>query len=84
LADKDLVVFQMGFAPEEEYIQKKYGDGWKRRAMGLPGEGGWGVEGDTPNLPEQAGAGADQTGGAGTEGADVPAEDGAPVRAAAG
>ena len=59
-ADKDLVIFQMGFAPEEEFIQKKYGDGWKRRAM-APQDGGWDMDGtgQAPDATTPEGTGED-------------------------
>jgi hypothetical protein len=59
-ADKDLVIFQLGFAPEEEYIQKKYGDGWHARGGFVP-DGDMAIAGGQPPLgaPEGAGEGAE-------------------------
>ena len=36
-AEKDALVFSMGYDPEEEFIQEKYGVGWKKRAMSAMG-----------------------------------------------
>jgi hypothetical protein len=54
-ADKDLVIFQMGFAPEEEYIQKKYGDGWHARSFAPGGE--LGMDGQPPAQAQPQGEG---------------------------
>jgi phage gp29-like protein len=57
-ADKDLVVFQLGFAPDEEFIQKKYGDGWHARGGFAPGPD-MDIAGaqPPPGAPEGAGEG---------------------------
>jgi phage gp29-like protein len=35
-AEKDEIVFGMGFEPEEAWIQEKYGQGWKKKATPKP------------------------------------------------
>jgi phage gp29-like protein len=52
-ADKDLVIFQLGFAPDEEFIQKKYGDGWHTRSFAPGGE--LGMEGQQPGQAQPQG-----------------------------
>jgi len=41
-AEKDALVFALGYEPEEEFIQEKYGVGWKKRALPVGGDFGWG------------------------------------------
>ena len=61
-AEKDALVFGMGYEPEEEFIQEKYGVGWKKRAIG-ENMGGYdwgsqGTQGTTPGTPPGPGSDA--------------------------
>jgi len=64
-AEKDALVATLGFAPEEDYIQEKYGAGWVKRAPEFGGGDDLGAdaepEAETPATPTAEPAPAAQT-----------------------